>query len=51
MLHDKTRYIIWNVFLALSVDHPIAKFYEKDPKFIKFKENCSRTGTTEELLL
>ena len=35
-------------FLALSVDHPIAKFYEKDPKFIKFKENCSRTGTTEE---
>ncbi|WP_440655797.1 leucine--tRNA ligase [Candidatus Pelagibacter sp. HIMB1509] len=35
-------------FLALSVDHPIAKFYEQDPEFIKFKEECSRTGTTEE---
>ncbi len=35
-------------FLALSVDHPVAKFYEKDPEFIKFKEECSRTGTTEE---
>ena len=35
-------------FLALSVDHPIAKFYEQDPEFIKFKKECSRTGTTEE---
>ncbi len=35
-------------FLALSVDHPIAKFYEKDAKFIRFKEDCSRSGTTEE---
>ena len=35
-------------FLALSVDHPLAKYYEKDPNFIKFKENCSKTGTTEE---
>ena len=35
-------------FLALSVDHPIAKFYSSDPKFIKFKEECSKTGTTEE---
>jgi leucyl-tRNA synthetase len=35
-------------FLALSVDHPIAKFYENDPEFIKFKKECSRTGTTEE---
>ena len=35
-------------FLALSVDHPIAKFYEKDPEFTKFKKDCSRTGTTEE---
>ena len=25
---------IWNVFLALSVDHPIAKYYEKNPEFI-----------------
>ena len=35
-------------FLALSPDHPIAKFYENDPEFVKFKEECSKTGTTEE---
>jgi len=35
-------------FLALSVDHPIAKFYSSDPNFIKFKDECSKTGTTEE---
>ena len=35
-------------FLALSVDHPISKFYLNDPKFQKFKELCSKTGTTEE---
>ena len=35
-------------FLALSIDHPIAKFYESDPKFKEFKDECSRTGTTEE---
>ena len=35
-------------FIALSVDHPIAKFYENDPKFKIFKEECSVTGTTEE---
>ena len=35
-------------FLALSVDHPIAKFYENQEEFIKFKKNCSKTGTTEE---
>jgi leucyl-tRNA synthetase len=35
-------------FLAISVDHPIAKFYENDPSFIKFKKVCSKTGTTEE---
>ena len=35
-------------FLALSVDHPISKYYENDPKFVKFKKECSQTGTTEE---
>jgi len=35
-------------FLAVSVDHPIAKFYVNDPEFIKFKKECSKTGTTEE---
>ena len=37
-------------FLALSVDHPIAKFYANDREFIKFKKECSRTGTTEEAI-
>ena len=37
-------------FLAISPDHPISKHYENDPKFIKFKEECSKTGTTEESL-
>ncbi len=35
-------------FLALSVDHPISKFYENDDEFVKFKQKCSETGTTEE---
>ncbi len=35
-------------FLALSVDHPLSKLYEKDKDFIDFKEECSKTGTTEE---
>ena len=35
-------------FLAVSADHPISKFYEKDKEFQKFKKQCSKTGTTEE---
>ena len=35
-------------FLALSVDHPLSKFYEDDQKFLEFKKKCSETGTTEE---
>ena len=35
-------------FLALSVDHPLSKLYEKNSEFIKFREKCSKTGTTEE---
>ena len=35
-------------FLAVSVDHPISKYFEKDPKFAEFKKECSKTGTTEE---
>ena len=35
-------------FIALSVDHPLAKFYETDEEFLKFKKKCSITGTTEE---
>ena len=35
-------------FLALSVDHPISKYYENDKDFQKFSKECSKTGTTEE---
>ena len=34
-------------FLAISADHPISKLYDLDENFIKFKEECSKTGTTE----
>ena len=37
-------------FLALSVDHEISKFYENNNEFLKFKEECSKTGTTEEAI-
>ena len=37
-------------FLALSIDHEISKFYNKNKEFIKFKEECSKTGTTEEAI-
>ena len=37
-------------FLALSIDHPLAELFKDDPNFIKFRENCSKTGTTEEAL-
>ncbi len=35
-------------FLAVSVDHPISKYFLDDPDFLKFKKECSKTGTTEE---
>ncbi len=37
-------------FLALSVDHEVSKFYSTNKEFIKFKEECSKTGTTEEAI-
>ena len=37
-------------FLALSVDHPISKLYLDDKNFTNFKNECSKTGTTEESL-
>ena len=37
-------------FLALSVDHDISKFYQDDKDFNKFKQECSKTGTTEEAI-
>ena len=37
-------------FIALSIDHPVSKLYESDEDFINFKNDCSKTGTTEESL-
>jgi len=37
-------------FIAVSVDHPLSKLYENDNNFLRFKEDCSKTGTTEEAI-
>ena len=37
-------------FLALSIDHPFSTDFNKDEKFLKFKEECSKSGTTEEAI-
>ena len=37
-------------FLALSVDHEISNFYKEDVDFLKFKDECSKTGLTEEAI-
>ena len=37
-------------FLALSVDHEISNFYKEDVNFLKFKDECSKTGLTEEAI-
>ena len=37
-------------FIALSNEHPLSKNFKNDVKFKKFKEECNKTGTTEEAL-
>ena len=37
-------------FLALSVDHEISRFFTNNNDFLNFKEECSKTGTTEEAI-
>ena len=37
-------------FIAISIDHPLAKNFENDKNFQSFKLNCTKTGTTEEAL-
>ena len=37
-------------FIALSIDHPISKNFENNKDFMKFKLECSKSGTTEEAL-
>ena len=37
-------------FLAISIDHEISNFFKEDSNFLKFKDECSKTGTTEEAI-
>ena len=37
-------------FLALSIDHPISKRFEKNTNFLSFRQQCLKAGTTEEAL-
>ncbi len=37
-------------FIAISVDHEIAKKFESNKEFTLFKSECSKMGTTEEAL-
>ncbi|WP_440921111.1 leucine--tRNA ligase [Candidatus Pelagibacter sp.] len=37
-------------FLALSVDHEVSKFYNENDDFLNFKQECAKTGTTEEAI-
>ena len=37
-------------FLALSVDHPLCIQFKEDEKFLSFKEECLKVGTTEEAM-
>ena len=37
-------------FIALSNDHPLSKNFLKDKNFIKFRDKCNKTGTTEEAI-
>jgi leucyl-tRNA synthetase len=37
-------------FIALSIDHPISNLYSNNQDFQKFKQECSKSGTTEESL-
>ena len=37
-------------FLALSIDHEVSKFFSNNKDFLRFKNECSKTGTTEEAI-
>ena len=37
-------------FIALAIDHPIAKEYEKTNEFKAFKEECYKIGNTDEAI-
>ncbi len=42
--------IFGSSFLALSVDHPLSENFKNIAEFKKFREDCNKTGTTEEAL-
>ena len=50
MFYNKTDTLFGFSFLALSLDHEISEYYKDNIDFIKFKEECSKTGTTEEAI-
>ena len=37
-------------FIALSNEHPLSKEFKNNDAFNKFKNECNKTGTTEEAL-
>ena len=37
-------------FIAIAVDHPLCKEFSKNKDFIKFKDDCYKSGNTEESL-
>ena len=37
-------------FIALAIDHPLSKKYEKSAEFISFKEQCYKIGNTDEAI-
>ncbi len=37
-------------FIALSIDHPLSENFKNEDGFKKFKEQCNKTGTTEEAI-
>jgi leucyl-tRNA synthetase len=37
-------------FIAISIDHPFCKNFEKNKKYEIFKEKCLKVGTTEEAI-
>ena len=37
-------------FIALSPDHPLSKKFSRDKKFLDFKKECLKVGTTEEAM-
>ena len=37
-------------FIAISADHPFCEIYENDKNFQNFKNNCLKSGTTEEAM-